>query len=99
MLTRIVRMEFAPQHLPTFLSLFEEIQPTISQFPGCKQVALHQDPEQANVLYTLSKWESIQDLEHYRSSDFFRIVWPQTKALFSGKPQAYSLVPFKNSGG
>jgi len=42
-------------------------------------------------LYTYSIWENEEALEVYRQSELFQNVWSQTKVLFQGKPQAFSL--------
>ena len=44
-----------------------------------------------NVLFTYSHWEDEESLNNYRISETFKEVWPQTKALFAAKPQAFSL--------
>lgn len=92
MLTRIVRMEFIPEYEKEFLSLFEEINSTIENFPGCLSLQLMQDQDQRHVYYTLSQWQNSESLEHYRKSPFFREVWPQAKQYFAKKAQASSLI-------
>jgi quinol monooxygenase YgiN len=91
MITRIVRMEFAPDKVPTFLGVFASTCDQIRHFPGVHRLELHRDAAQENVCYTLSEWESEAALEAYRTSELFEKVWAQTKVLFSGKPQAFSL--------
>jgi len=44
-----------------------------------------------NVFFTYSYWEHPDFLEQYRNSDFFKGVWTKTKALFSEKPEAWSV--------
>ena len=92
MLTRLVKMEFNPEHEKEFLSLFDEIKATIQQFPGCIKLQLLRDKELSHVYYTLSHWENQESLDHYRSSQFFREVWPKAKRCFSQKAQAISLI-------
>lgn len=93
MLVRVVRMEFDPAKVDAFKQLFYERKEKISGFPGCQQVQLLQDHIQPNVYYTLSHWNGPDDLENYRTSPFFEDTWKATKALFSGKPKAWSLIP------
>lgn len=93
MLIRIVRMEFHPDKIEAFMELFQRIQPKISSFPGCKDLELHRDSEYRYVLYTRSVWADSKALETYRKSSFFREVWPQAKQCFSGRAQAFSLLP------
>jgi quinol monooxygenase YgiN len=92
MITRIVRMEFEPAKVQEFLTLFTDTSSFIRTFPGVNRLELHRDLEKENVFYTMSEWESEADLEVYRHSKLFESVWSRTKILFSGKPQAFSLV-------
>ena len=88
---RLVRMEFIPEKAAEFLPVFAESSGQIRAFPGCKGVKLLQDAHQPNVYYTLSNWDSLEALEHYRASALFRSTWAKAKALFSAKAQAYSM--------
>lgn len=92
MITRIVRMEFQPEKVDEFLKIFHASKEQIRHFPGVHHLELHRDLNQDNVFYTYSHWESEIALNAYRESKLFRGIWPQTKALFSQKPQAFSLV-------
>lgn len=91
MIQRIVRMEFQPQHLTAFREIFDQSKHKIRAFSGCLRLELHQDHALPHVLYTYSHWESQAALNAYRKSEMFGKVWPATKALFAGKPLAYSL--------
>ncbi len=93
MLKRIVRMEFQIEKVDDFLTLFAETRDRIAAQPGCTHVELCKDPKLDHVFYTFSLWEGEEDLENYRQSELFMDVWARTKAMFSGKPLAYSLVP------
>jgi len=92
MIKRIVRMEFQPDRVDDFLAIFNASKAQIRHFPGVHSLELLRDKGQPNVFYTLSEWESEEALNAYRHSELFGQVWPQTKALFAGKPLAYSLV-------
>lgn len=92
MLIRIVRMDFDPDKVSDFLQLFEEVQPKIAAFEGCKEVKLKKDATHSHVYYTHSKWDSEEALNQYRQSDFFQSTWARTKLLFQSKPLAYSLI-------
>ena len=85
-------MEFEPEKVDDFLALFEEVKNTIASQPGCTHLELCKDPSLDHVYYTFSEWEHEKDLENYRNSDFFKDTWARTKALFGGKPQAWSLI-------
>ncbi|MFM1898201.1 MAG: hypothetical protein RL577_441, partial [Bacteroidota bacterium] len=41
-------------------------------------------------IQTLSRWESVDDLERYRNSQLFEETWAKTKVLFDRKPEAFS---------
>jgi quinol monooxygenase YgiN len=91
MITRIVRMEFQPEHVDDFLVHFRTIAHLIRNFPGVRQLELHRDASQSNVFYTYSKWDGESELEIYRQSELFKTTWAQAKSWFAGNPRAYSL--------
>lgn len=91
MIVRIVQMTFEPSQVDAFLSLFEERKQLIRHFDGCQHLELWQDAQQPGIFFTYSMWESEQHLNHYRFSELFKDTWAKTKALFAGKPQAWSV--------
>ncbi|MCB0838871.1 MAG: antibiotic biosynthesis monooxygenase [Bacteroidetes bacterium] len=91
MIIRIVRMEFQEDKIEEFQGIFENSKHKIRNFPGCLHLELHRDKHSPWVRYTYSIWESEEKLNNYRYSELFASVWPQTKALFSAKPMAFSL--------
>ncbi|HNN96956.1 MAG TPA: antibiotic biosynthesis monooxygenase [Pseudomonadota bacterium] len=91
-LIRIVRMEFRPEEVEPFLRLFETVKGRIRSFPGCRDLYLLRDDEQANVLFTYSVWESSEALAHYRNSTLFRETWKATRVLFAAPAQAHSMI-------
>ena len=95
MLKRIVRMEFDPDRVKDFLTLFDEVKEKISSQEGCRQLELCRDASMDNVYYTFSLWEKEEDLARYRNSEFFVKTWARTKVLFIGKPIAHSLVDIR----
>ena len=90
-ITRIVRLCFNSEGVDTFKAIFEESAPKIRSFPGCIEVRLMQDATIADVYYTVSRWQSHDDLEAYRNSALFKSTWARTRVLFREKAQAYSL--------
>jgi quinol monooxygenase YgiN len=84
-------MTFAPEHIERFRSVFNSHWKTIAGFEGCTHLELFQDQNDPQVFFTYSHWNTEQDLENYRQSDFFRGVWGQTKTYFSAPPQAWSV--------
>ena len=91
-------MDFEPEKVNTFLALFNATRAKIASFEGCKGVQLLNDVQANNVFFTHSLWETEDALEKYRRSELFKDTWTKTKAMFGGKPQAWSLknVEIKN---
>jgi quinol monooxygenase YgiN len=85
-------MNFKSEHIETFKALFEERKNTIKSFKGCTYLDLLQDCDNPCIFFTYSHWESTKDLDHYRFSDFFKETWVLTKALFSEKAKAQSMM-------
>jgi heme-degrading monooxygenase HmoA len=85
-------MTFKPENIEAFVTLFEDRKDRIRGFDGCRHLELWQGSNDPNVFFTYSNWETEQDLNHYRYSEFFKETWGMTKALFSEKPQAWSVV-------
>jgi quinol monooxygenase YgiN len=90
MLIRIVRMTFAPEQVPAFLTLFHATKRRIRQQPGCRHLELWQDAENPNIYCTHSHWDDETALNGYRKSALFGEVWPATKKLFAAAPVAFS---------
>ncbi|MEO9511087.1 MAG: antibiotic biosynthesis monooxygenase family protein [Flavobacteriaceae bacterium] len=91
MLIRIVKLTFKPENIPSFEGIFEASKSRILAFDGCQMVELYQDLGNPCVFFTYSFWDTETALENYRSSEFFKGVWSNTKKLFSEKPEAWSL--------
>jgi heme oxygenase (mycobilin-producing) len=92
MIVRIVKMEFEPEKVNTFLDLFNATRNKIAHFDGCSQVDLLPCVDKPNLFFTYSIWESEEHLEKYRNSELFKQTWAQTKVLFCSKPEAWSLL-------
>ena len=91
MIVRIVKMTFRDDELDNFQALFSEKKQLIRNFPGCYHLELWQDARTPNIWFTYSHWESEAHLDKYRFSELFKEVWAATKALFSNKPEAWSV--------
>ena len=89
-LIRIVRMTFEEDKVSLFKKVFGENKEKIRSFPGCMHLELHRDADNPAIWATYSIWTGKEALENYRQSELFKQVWKQTKALFAGKPQAFS---------
>jgi quinol monooxygenase YgiN len=91
MVIRLVKLTFKPHAVSDFLRLFEQHKHAIRNAPGCIHLDLLQDAHQPHVFFTYSHWNNAADLEAYRMSETFSIVWPQTKALFLAPAEAWSV--------
>jgi len=91
MFVRIVKMSFQPEHVETFLAIFEAKKQSIRNNPGCRLLELYRGKQDANIFFTYSYWDTEEDLENYRNSELFKNVWAETKILFNDKPEAWSV--------
>lgn len=91
MIKRIVKLTFKESEVETFLKIFENKKKKIRNFPGCLHLELWRDANQPNIFFTYSYWGSEDDLNAYRYSELFKETWKNTKVLFSGKPEAWSV--------
>ena len=91
MLVRIVKMTFQPSETEAFQELFQKNKEKIRGFEGCNFLELYRDKNEDNIFFTYSYWENEEALEKYRISTLFQEVWSDTKKLFSGKPEAWSV--------
>jgi len=90
MILRIVKMTFKPESIGQFLEIFKTSSPSIRQFPGCRYVELVRDSNTPTIFFTISHWDSENDLDIYRNSELFSRTWNQTRKLFSDKAEAWS---------
>ena len=91
MIKRIVKLTFQEDKTEEFLSIFEISKSRIRNFKGCLHVELLRVKKQRNVFFTFSIWEDEKALENYRQSELFQNTWLRTKALFSNKPEAWTV--------
>ncbi|MEM6726722.1 MAG: antibiotic biosynthesis monooxygenase family protein [Bacteroidota bacterium] len=96
MFVRIVKMIFKEESIEEFKALFEERKEKIRHFEGCQHLELWQDRNDPTVFFTYSFWAHPDHLEAYRHSELFQDTWAKTKALFGGKPQAWSVDQLHN---
>jgi quinol monooxygenase YgiN len=95
MLIRIVKMNFRPEKVYDFISVFQERKHLIASSAGCAGVELLRDISNPNVFFTYSKWQDETSLENYRQSELFNEVWSEVKKWFAAKPEAWSVEEFK----
>lgn len=91
MFVRIVKMRFQEDKIIAFLENFHQVKHQIREFEGNQFLELYQDKTDNRVFFTYSYWINEESLENYRKSDIFKEVWTYTKALFSDKPEAWSV--------
>ena len=91
MLKRIVKMVFRKEETENFKKLFNEKKTLIRDCKGCNHLELWQSKTDPRIFFTYSFWDSEADLENYRNSELFDETWRKTKALFDGKPEAWSV--------
>ena len=86
----MVRLTFSPDTVEAFDALYAQFEPHIQAQPGCHMIRSMKVSDHPCQRATLSFWEAQEDLDAYRKSALFREVWPATKALFAGPPEAQS---------
>lgn len=89
-LQRIVKMHLRPEAVEDFLAHFDSIKDKIRDFPGCRGLNLLQEAERPYILFTYSRWEDNNALDHYRGSDLFKTTWAYVKTLFAQRAEAWS---------
>lgn len=94
MITRIVKLGISDDYIEDFRATFKQNHQRIESFPGCKEVRLVFDINNPNIHFTISTWESQNDIEAYRTSGLFIGIWSTVKPWFCEKPEAWSTVEF-----
>ena len=84
-------MNFKANEIDNFLSIFNANKEKIRSSDGCSHLELFRDKTNPSIFFTYSHWDKDQDLENYRNSDLFKIVWAKTKVLFNDRPEAWSV--------
>ncbi len=90
MIIRIVKIELKEPQIPVFMDIFAAHALQMESVSGCMSLELVQDRSDPKIVFTISLWQSEEDLEQYRSSTLFNIVWSKIKPLFAGKPMAWT---------
>ena len=91
MLIRIVKMTFREGSTNEFIAIFEDSKEAIRSFDGCLYLELLRENAEGPIFFTYSIWQDQQSLSNYRNSQLFEETWAKTKALFSAKPEAFSV--------
>ena len=99
MIVRLVAMRFQPGKGQDFLRIFTEASNAIRNQRGCLYLSLLQNGPDDFV--TISHWQSVADLDAYRTGELFGSIWPRLKVMFREKPWAESFemvsLPFNNA--
>ena len=96
MIVRIVKVTLLPGRRSDFISLFHSVSASICNMPGCQGVEVFNDNLHPDIAFTLSSWNSPNDLENYRMSELFATTWSTAKQLFASRAEAWSLEPVNN---
>lgn len=91
MIIRFVKMTFQEVYVDEFLRLVGERKERIRNFKGCSYLQIVQDAHQPNIIFSHSHWDSEEDLNNYRKSDFFKETWTVTKPKFAAKAEAWTV--------
>ncbi len=92
MIIRIVKMTFEKEKVEEFLTVFNASKHLIRNMEGCTHLELLSDVHAPNIYFTYSYWNNDSDLQNYRNSELFKMVWGKTKVLFADKAQAWTVV-------
>ena len=84
-------MTFRPEAREDFLAVFNANKQFIVGFEGCRSLQRLNEKSRPEVFFTISTWDSEDDLNRYRDSELFARVWSQTKMMFAAKPEAWTL--------
>ena len=84
-------MQLLPGTETLFLNIFDHIKDEIRSQKGCLGLELLRAQATETNFWTISLWQSVDDLETYRSSPLFRKTWSEVKPFFSAKAQAWTL--------
>jgi len=92
MITRIVKLTIDPSRKEEFIAVFKNNKHHIEACEGCTGVKLLQDQKFDNIFFTYSHWQQENNLNNYRKSEIFGVVWKATKATFCDVPEAWTTI-------
>ena len=91
MITRLVKLTIRPESAAGFETIFYGTQALIEGFEGCQKTNLFKVAGKESQYFTISYWNSEENLESYRASELFKNVWSTVKPLFAAKAEAWTL--------
>ena len=92
MIDRIVKMNIKEDFCSEFERIFKNSKSHILNQKGCIIVKLLKNPHHTSEYFTYSLWETEDDLNNYRKTEFFKNIWSQIKPHFNAKAEAWSLI-------
>ena len=90
MIIRMVKMTIEDSRCEDFKDFTDSIADTIRGFEGCTHLKILQEINRHNIYFSYSIWETEEDLNNYRNSEFFKKTWSKAKELFCAPPEAWS---------
>jgi quinol monooxygenase YgiN len=91
MIIRIVKLHLKSEMVPAFRAHFDGICNRIRSFEGCRHLELLSQEGRPEVLFTYSHWDSVDYLNKYLESAFFKDTWQTVKPMFDAPAAAWSL--------
>lgn len=89
-------MELKPGTEDSFLEIFILVKEEIRSQRGCMGLELLRSVNKGEtILWTISLWQSVDELETYRASPLFQRTWAAVKPLFASKASAWTLSPIE----
>jgi quinol monooxygenase YgiN len=95
-ITRIVKLQISDDHSEEFMRIFDAHAIRMQSVEGCLDLKLLRDTLQRNTFFTISQWQTEFDLQTYRSSELFNMVWSKVKPLFCARPEAWTTQELKS---
>ncbi len=90
-MVRVVLLKFHSDQVKDALDKLNSIAPKVRAQRGCKFLEISQGFHDKSEIITYSYWESQNDLNVYRQSDFFRAFWKDIRVNFQEPARAWSV--------
>ena|SRR5688572_27731026 len=92
MVKRIVMLQLLPGTEDRFMNIFNITKDEIRSQKGCLSLEILRSSNKTDSsIWTISLWQSADDLETYRASSLFQKTWADVKPLFAEKAMAWTL--------
>lgn len=83
-------MTVKEENIDEYISFTASLKTRIKSFEGCQFLDILQDIDNPKIIFSYSLWDTVEHLEFYRASEFFRESWTTIKQWFDDKPEAWS---------